>query len=335
MQQVQTAKDSVRSFYQALDNAAPEQIAEVLEKHCVPNARWRGMHPFNEPGSLQAVADVYWTPLKRAFSPIQRRETIFFAGNNHIDEESSIWVVSMGHLLGLFDNPWLGFLPTRKAVFLRYAEFHRVVGEQIVETAHFLDVLDVLAQIGLRPLPTQTGAQILTPGPRTQDGLLYEPQPDSEGVETMRVMNAMLDDLIGGGVKSPSDELARSWHSDMLWFGPTGIGTTYTRDRYREQHAGPFEDGLEFLRHHGHVVRVAEGHYSGFFGYPSMSLKMKGGFMGLPASDKEAHMRIVDIYRREGDKLAENWIFIDQPYFLKMLGLDVLERAAALQRAPG
>ena len=37
-------------------------------------------------------------------------------------------------------------------------------------------------------------------------------------------------------------------------------------------------------------------------------------------------MRVVDIYRREGDKLAENWIFIDVPYFLKQQGLDVLER---------
>lgn len=335
MQQVQKAKQVVRAFYQALDSATPDQVGKVLESYCAPDARWRGMYPFNEPGSLQGVAETFWMPLKRAFSPIQRREAIFFSGANHIDQGASVWVVSMGHLLGLFDASWLGFWPTRKAVFLRYAEFHRVDGDKIVETASFLDVLDVLAQMGVRPLPTQTGVQIVTPGPRTQDGLLIEPQPESEGVETMRVMNAMLDDLIGGGAKSPPDELARSWNEDMLWFGPTGIGTTYTRERYREQHAGPFEDGLEFHCHHGHIVRVAEGHYSGFFGYPSMSLKMKGGFMGLPASDAEADMRIVDIYRREGDKLAENWIFIDMPYFLDMLGLDILKRAADLQRAPG
>ena len=48
--------------------------------------------------------------------------------------------------------------------------------------------------------------------------------------------------------------------------------------------------------------------------------------MGLPASDKPAEMRIVDMYRREGDKLAENWIFIDMLHFLKMQGLDVLAR---------
>jgi hypothetical protein len=35
-------------------------------------------------------------------------------------------------------------------------------------------------------------------------------------------------------------------------------------------------------------------------------------------------MRVVDIYRRDGDKLAENWIFIDLLHFLKMQGQDIL-----------
>ena len=35
---------------------------------------------------------------------------------------------------------------------------------------------------------------------------------------------------------------------------------------------------------------------------------------------------VVDIYRRDGDKLAENWVFIDLLHFWKQQGLDVLER---------
>ena len=38
------------------------------------------------------------------------------------------------------------------------------------------------------------------------------------------------------------------------------------------------------------------------------------------------------MYRREGDKLAENWIFIDLPHFLKQQGLDVLERTRRIGR---
>jgi hypothetical protein len=37
-------------------------------------------------------------------------------------------------------------------------------------------------------------------------------------------------------------------------------------------------------------------------------------------------MRVVDIYRRDGDKLAENWISIDLLHFLSLQGLNVLER---------
>ena len=47
--------------------------------------------------------------------------------------------------------------------------------------------------------------------------------------------------------------------------------------------------------------------------------------MGLPSSNT-ADMRVVDVYRRDGDKLAENWVFIDILHWLSMQGLDVLER---------
>ena len=38
--------------------------------------------------------------------------------------------------------------------------------------------------------------------------------------------------------------------------------------------------------------------------------------MGLPSSEQSLSFNVIDIYRREGDKLAENWIFIDLLYML-------------------
>ena len=52
-------------------------------------------------------------------------------------------------------------------------------------------------------------------------------------------------------------------------------------------------------------------------------MKSKGGFHGLPASDRTAEMRVVDVYRRDGEKLSENWIFIDLLHFLSCLGVDL------------
>jgi len=37
-------------------------------------------------------------------------------------------------------------------------------------------------------------------------------------------------------------------------------------------------------------------------------------------------MRVVDIYRRQGEKLSESWVLIDLPWWLKQQGVDVLER---------
>mgnify|MGYP006302231445 FL=1 len=37
-------------------------------------------------------------------------------------------------------------------------------------------------------------------------------------------------------------------------------------------------------------------------------------------------MQVVDVYYRKGDKLSENWVFIDIPYWLKQQGLDIFER---------
>ena len=182
-------------------------------------------------------------------------------------------------------------------------------------------------------MPEQTGAEILTPGPRAHDGLLFEAQDPVESQKTLALVNAMKDDLRNAeGFQSPDAELARTWHEDMLWFGPSGIGATYTIPRYQLQHQGPFRRGLDQVEFQGHVCRFAEGNYAGWFGWPNLTMKPAGGFLGMPASDQTVEMRVVDIYRRAGDRLAENWIFIDILHFLKQTGLDVLERNREIQR---
>ena len=54
--------------------------------------------------------------------------------------------------------------------------------------------------------------------------------------------------------------------------------------------------------------------------------------MGLPKTEKTVEMRVVDIYRRDGEKLAENWIFNDLLYFLMQQGVDVLGRTEKILR---
>jgi len=320
----QDAKALVRAANAAIDTAEGAFVAAAMKPYVAPDYLWRGMYPFHEQSGAEAVMDVFWRPLKDAFGPIQRRPDIFFAGRNELDGFSSIWVVEMGHLMGTWDRPWVGLAPSHKLTFLRYCEFHRIEEDRIVETASYVDILNLLAQSGRHPSSGTTGSVLLTPGPATHDGLLYEAHDEAEGRASVGLISAMVKDLRAHSVGSPEDHMTRFWTQDMCWFGPGGIGASAFFDGYRRGHSGPFENGLEYLRHTEHVARLGEGNFGGFFGYPSLTLRSTGGFMGLPPSDVAADMRIVDLYRRDGDKLAENWIFIDIPHFLAMQGVDIL-----------
>ncbi len=118
----------------------------------------------------------------------------------------------------------------------------------------------------------------------------------------------------------------------MIWFGPSGIGATYTIDRYQIQHQVPFGAGLDDIVFNGHACNYAEGAYAGWFGWQELTMNSTGGFMGLPASDRKLHMRLVDMYRRDGDKLAENWVFIDMLHWMMQQDVDVLERTRRIRR---
>lgn len=324
----QRSKALVLEYFAAMEAAGADSVGEVLRRYLSPDCRFYGVHPFNERVGPEAVAEVLWQPLYRAWSPLQRRQDVFIAGTSEIHGDE--WVMSMGHLLGLFDGDWLGLRASRRMVMLRYAEFNCVRDGRICQTGFFCDLIGVMHQLGIQPLPPQTGASFVYPGPRTHDGLKWEPQPEEEGRATLALVRRMVDDLtelnLSGNDRCPPEVLARTWHPHMIWYGPAAIGASYTIGRYQEQHQYPFREGLRDKVFHGHVCRFAEGNYACFFGWPNLSNTPSGGFLGLPGGQVRADMRVVDVYRREGDRLAENWVLIDLPYWLRQQGLDVLER---------
>lgn len=308
-----------------MENARDTSVTAVIDAHTADGYRFRGVHPFNELDGAAAVAETVWQPIKASFHACQRRQDIFMAGRNRIHD--AMWVTSMGKLMGLFDEPWLGIPATGKIAFLPYCESHRVENGRIAESALWIDIVSVMQQAGWNPLPMQTGASIINPGPLTHDGLLIEPQDDAESDMTLDLIMRMCRDLVEkDGFQSPNSSLAETWHDDMAWFGPAGIGATYTIPRYQLQHQGPFREGLDDIAFTGHVLEHAEGYYGAWFGWPNLQARASGGFLGLPASDRTTEMRVVDVYRRDGDRLAENWIFIDMLHYLKLLGVDILER---------
>lgn len=328
----QNQKTQVSSFYAALDQADESAVHDIMAQFCSPDLLWRGFHPFNEIDGADKVAKMFWQPLKRSLTRMQRRQDVFFAGTNSLEPGADVWVVSMGHLMGLFDEPWLGIRPTGKIALLRYCEFHRLAEGKIVETAMYFDIPHLMVQAGQNPFPPQTAAHLVQPGPMTHDGILTDDQPEEEGRKTLDAINAMIADLgqWNSGM-TLTEELSRTWNDDMVWWGPEGIGATYTIDRYARQHSGPFRASFSERTKTSHICRLAEGHYGGFFGWPNFTAVPTGGFMGMPATGKPGEFRVIDIYRRSGDKLAENWIFIDLLHFWKQQSVDILARATGIE----
>jgi ketosteroid isomerase-like protein len=330
----QQHKAVVRAFHAELSAANPEAVADVLARHVTPDWHWRGVHPFNEQRGPEAVAKTLWAPLMTSFTRLQRRPDIFLAGLNEADGFQSVWVLSMGHLMGLFEQPWLGIRPTGRIAMLRYAEFNRVEDGRIAETAMFCDIPGLMVQAGQNPFPPQTGAHLVYPGPATHDGLMWERQDPELAQATLGAIERMLASP-GRQYHNPDEArlLAEVWHDDMVWWGPTGIGASYTIPGFMRQHTRPFDDafskGGDSVR--PDLCRVAEGRYGGLFGYANMTVRNAGGFLGMTAGPGSADMRVVDIYREEGGKLAENWVFIDLLHYLNIQGLDVLARMESLQ----
>ena len=332
MKSYQIQKSLILSFYDEIEAANANSIAKVIRKFTKPELQWYGVYPFNEQKGGDAVAEVFWIPFLSAWSNVQRRQDIFLAGTSEIDNAD--WVISMGHFMGLLDVNWLGLPASRKIAFLRYADFNCIKDGKIIRSSFFCDLIGLMHQLGLNPLPLQTGASFVYPGPRTHDGLLIEPQDQQESQKTLKLVNQMIGDLTDLNKNENDcphpDLLKKTWHDDMIWYGPAGIGASYTIPRYQEQHQLPFRRGLKDKVFNGHICRFAEGNYAGFFGWPNLTNTPIGGFLGLPASNIAADMRVVDIYRREGEKLSENWVLIDLPWWLKQQGVDVLERTKTI-----
>ncbi|CAK8997985.1 unnamed protein product [Durusdinium trenchii] len=330
-----SAKRLVWDFHEKLETCCVSEVQKILDEYVLDPATYvfRCVHPFRELRGTSAAAQ-FWKPLKQSFQRMQWRSDILIAGQNSVG--SGLWVLSMGHFMGLFDTDWLGLRATRQLQTLRYAEFSEVsvTSKKVVQTGLFLDIVGLMQALGMNPLPPSTGVNFCYPGPRTHDGLhLKDNAPEKEGLQTQALVDRMIDDLSQQNHSFTFDPsiLRRSWHENMTWYGPAGIGATSSIERYQEQHQLPFRAQLADKRFHGHQVRIAEGNYAAYFGWPmNLTNTNQGGFLGLPGGKPDAPMQVVDVYRREGEKLAENWVFIDLLHYLKHQGVDVLERTVRI-----
>ncbi|WP_152040186.1 ester cyclase [Salinigranum salinum] len=316
-------KQLVHDFSQRIHGSSAADVGDLLADYYHEDAEWHGPAPIDELHGVGAIADGYWEPLLRSFPDLEKNDYVLFAG----EFEGNEWVCATGNLVGTFAEDWLDIPVTGHATWLRYGEFHRVEDGRIAETRHLVDVLDVMRQAGYEFFPA-LAPEVVIPGPTTQDGVLLDEQDETESDRTLHLVEAMIEGLHeyeAEGLDGMGME--RFWHEDFMWYGPAGTGTTRGIDGFQEFHQGPFLEAFPDREGGDHVARFAEGQYCASTGWPSIDATHLGdGWMGLPATDEPVTMRVMDVWRREGDLLAENWVFIDTVDLLSQLGVDVFDR---------
>ncbi|MGB0983860.1 MAG: hypothetical protein ACPG19_07450 [Saprospiraceae bacterium] len=218
---------------------------------------------------------------------------------------------------------------------MRYHEFFKLENGKIVEMQALWDIPQVMMQANAWSMSPSLAVEWIVPSLATNDGIITTPYNETQGNASIQLVMDMLKGLERNNEGVEAMGLDKYWHPKFNWYGSAGIGASYTIPRYQEQHQLPFRENLTDKVFNGHIARFSEGNYAGFFGWPNLNNKNKGGFLGLPASDANAPMRVVDIYRREGDKLAENWVYIDILHYLYEQGLDVLKRMRQINRTIG
>jgi predicted ester cyclase len=334
-------KRAVSSAMHTIAESTPESVSGHLAAIYHPDAQWRGSHPWNEMQGVQALAQTVWLPLLQSFPDLERRDDIVIGGQY----EGRDYVGCVGQLAGTFRRDWIGIPSTDQVIYLRYGEFHQLIGSKIIQSTVLLDVLDFMRQAGFWPIAPSLGQEGAWQGPMDRDGLVFKAQDPQQSAASLKLtldMQASLggyDDFAGGGreglLKMPQTQY---WHPKMMWYGPSGIGTTRGLEGFVDFHQLPFRTVFPRnpnvaqpmgLGQHGgsHYARIGDGRFSATGGWPSRHMMHTGGgWLGVGASGRAITMRVMDFYCAEGALIRENWVPIDILQVLLQLDVDVLAR---------
>lgn len=316
----------------------------AVQHHFAQNAQIHVCHPFNTHNGPKAYIDNVLTPLRAAFAGLHRRDDILIGG----DFEGAEWVSATGYYAGKFVAPFLGIDPTDALAYLRFGEFHRIshptepaapyAAPYIVESYIYLDLPQLMIAAGQWPIENSPGRDRgytgYTPGPASHDGLQLHINDAKRSTSSVAMVTEMLRKL------ATDDEAWRPyWHDNMAWYGPAAFGSFLGVEEFAGFQV-PFEQAFSHWSGGAagngvtvHATRFADGDYICTAGWPSLLAVQAKPFLGQPSSGDALLMRVSDWWRRDGDLLVENWVFVDIPDVLLQMGVDLF--AGHHKVAPG
>ena len=326
------SKARFSDFRAALYDSDARQLSAELQAMCSADCDIVLAHPLGRVSGPDALFNVGYAPLLHAIPDLERRDYIVIGavdGGAH-------WIACGGFYTGVFEKPWLDIPATRHLVTIRYIEFFRMDGGQIVSMRLLWDIPQLMLQANAWPMAPSLGVEIHVPGPATQDGIVTAPQDPEKSAASMQLISDMVDSLgkyADGGHEAM--RLERFWHPKMNWYGPAGIGSSRRIEGFRNWHQVPFLNALPDRRAHtkrgDYDCFFADGDYVAFCGWPAMTATVSGdGWMGIAPSGQKIEFCSLDLWRCENGVLRENWVLIDLLDIYRQLGIDVLARMREL-----
>ncbi len=332
MNMVQRDKEVVWDFWRSLERGTRTEQEALFTSHIAEDIQWQGPHPFNRISGRDELVNSFWVPLLHSFPDLQRRTYIFFGGHFRDGD----WVLGMGDFIGTFVSDWIGLPASGSSIHMRFGEFSRIEAGRIQQIYTIIDIPSLVRQLGFSILPPNTARDLWTPGPIEGDGLVFTEAASRESQKTLKLVEAMIfDGLLKYDQRSQDSQgLERYWHPDMVWHGPTGIGSAYGLEAFKRTAQRPFLEGFPDRSGGTHQVRLAEGCFAASTGWPSFFGTHTGEFLGQAPTGKQIGMPIIDVWKRKGELLAENWVLIDFLAVFKQMGVDLIAQVSERRGQP-
>lgn len=328
----QQNKRLVWDYWQALNSARGSQLQDVVQRFVHQDSAWHGFDPILHLRGSDAIAKGFWSAFVSSFPDVRRDCHIFMGGasSGRLDGQGDgrLWVGGTGYFHATFQSDYLGIPATGKQVKIRWGEFCKVDGDQIVETYFQLDLIDLMQQAGCEVLPPSRGADGIYRAPAANDGVMLEAQDEAVSAHTLEHIRGFIFDGLNSYDESDlkSMGMADYFHPDVQWYGPGGIGACLSFKEFETYHQKHWLVAYPDRQVQDLNALFAEGPYSGGPGWAGVIATHTGEYLGVPATGKRIEINGIDFWKLEQDRYTENWVFVDMVHLFRQFGIDLFER---------
>lgn len=330
--QNQRNKSRTLALWQALDSVPIGDLARLCRDELPAGFVWRGPAPYTALMGPEAFAEQYLAPLRRALPDGQRETHMFFGGASDGrvagGGDGRMWVCGTGYLHGRQAAPFCTVPADSQSLRVRWGDFLRFDGCEIVEWHTMLDFADWFEQIGRPALPPSRGVAFVYPAPTAFDGRLIDAQEPHETAHTLALGRQLLFDKLNGFDQKNLGSMGMTsiFHPNIKWYGPGGIGACLSLREFQELHQKPWLVAYPDRRVQDLDALFAEGRLLGATGFAGVLATHTGPYLDAAATGKRVAFNGMDFWLRSGEQFTENWVFVDMPHLFAQFGIDLFDR---------